>query len=297
VIEDRHGVGAFGAVLGDHVAGVVDDVGVVAGAADHGVGACAAVQRVGRGVAGERVVQRIAGGVDRRRAGERDVLDVRGQRVAHRGLDEVGAFADVLGRHVAGVVDDVGVVAGAADHRVGTRAAIQRVRRGVSGERVVQRVAGGIDRQHAGEREVLDVGSQCIGHRRLDEVGAFAGSLDDHVACVVDDVGVVAGAAGQHVGGAVADQHVVQRVPGAVDRRGAGQREVLDIRGQREGDRRLHAVGAFADVLGDRVAGVVDDVAVVAGTADHRVRTAPAVERVGSAVAGECVAQAHCRWH
>ena len=47
-------------VLGDHVAGIVDDVGVVAGAADQRVGAGAAVERVVAGAAGQDVGRSIA---------------------------------------------------------------------------------------------------------------------------------------------------------------------------------------------------------------------------------------------
>ncbi len=57
----RWGGGGGGGTLGDHVTDVVDDIGVVAGAADQGVGACAAVQRVVGGAAGDDVVQRVAG--------------------------------------------------------------------------------------------------------------------------------------------------------------------------------------------------------------------------------------------
>ena len=49
-------------------------------------------------------------------AGQGQVLDVGAERVGDRGLHGVGAGAASLGHHVAGVVDDVGVVAGAAGH-------------------------------------------------------------------------------------------------------------------------------------------------------------------------------------
>ena len=101
--------------LGHHVAGVVDHVGVVAGAADHGVGAGAAVERVVAAVAGEDVGERVAGAVDVGAAGQGQVLDVGAERVADRRLHRVGALVERFRHHVAGVVDDVGVVAGAAD--------------------------------------------------------------------------------------------------------------------------------------------------------------------------------------
>ena len=73
------------------------------------------------------LAERVAGAVDRRRAGQRQVLDVGAERVGDGALDRVGAFAGALGDHVAGVVDDVGVVAGAAAHRVGAGAAVEHV--------------------------------------------------------------------------------------------------------------------------------------------------------------------------
>ena len=55
-----------------------------------------------------------------------------GERRQHR----VGAFVGVLRHHVADIVDDVGVVAEAADHRVGADAAVEPVVAAVAGERV-----------------------------------------------------------------------------------------------------------------------------------------------------------------
>ena len=62
--------------FGDDVAGVVDDVGVVAGAAGHCVGAGAAVDQVVAGIADKRVVQRVAGAVDVAGSGQGQVLDI-----------------------------------------------------------------------------------------------------------------------------------------------------------------------------------------------------------------------------
>ena len=45
------------------------------------------------------------------RAGERQVLHVRTQRVADAALHRVGAFVQVLDHHVAGIVHHIGVVA------------------------------------------------------------------------------------------------------------------------------------------------------------------------------------------
>ena len=78
-------------------------------------------------------------------AGQRQVLDVGAERVADAALHGVGALPGSLGDHVAGRVDHIGVVAGAADHGVVAGAAVEHVVAGVAGERVGQRVAGGVD--------------------------------------------------------------------------------------------------------------------------------------------------------
>ena len=105
--------------LGHHVAGIVDDIGVVAEAAVHRVGAAAAVEAVGARIADEDVGEEIAGAVDVAAAGQGEVLDRGGEREADRALDPVGALAGELGDDVAGLVDDVDVVAVAAVHHVG----------------------------------------------------------------------------------------------------------------------------------------------------------------------------------
>src|SRR5262245_22797927 len=60
-----------------------------------------------------------------------------------------------------------------------------------------------------------------------------------------------------------------------------GEREILDIGAQREGGQGgLDQIDAAADVLGDDVAGVVDTVGVVAGSAGHCVGACAANQRV-----------------
>ena len=125
-------------VLRDLVAEIVDRVGVAAVAAGHVVGALLAVDLVGAGVAGELVDAAVAGEVEGAGAGERGVLDVgvEGAEVeADGGDDGVGAAAVV--DHVLDVVDDVGVVAGAAIHGVEAGAAVQAVVAGVADQAVV----------------------------------------------------------------------------------------------------------------------------------------------------------------
>ena len=80
-----------------------------------------AVEDVAAGIAGNDVGVAVAGAVDVGAAGQGQVLDIGAERVADRRLHRVGAGAHGGGfrHHVAGVVDDIGVVAVAAGQGVG----------------------------------------------------------------------------------------------------------------------------------------------------------------------------------
>ena len=286
-----HRVGAFAGGFRHRVARRIHHVNVVAGAADHGVAAGAAAEHVVAGVADEGVVERIAGGVDVAGAGERQVLDVGSQRVADAGLHRVGARAGRFRHRVAGRVHHVGIIAGAAAHGVVASPAVEHVVAGVADERVVERVAGGVDGRSAGQRQILHVGAERVTDARLYRVGAFTCSFRHGIACRIDDIGVIAGAAAEHVVGAVPDERVVEGVAGGVDGFGPGERQVLHVGAQGIADAGLHRVGAGIGCLGDRIAGRVDDIRVVAGTASHAVIAGAAVKHVVAAVPGERVVE------
>jgi hypothetical protein len=82
------------------------------------------------------------------------------------------------------------------------------------------------------------------------------------------------------VGGTVALQEVVEAVAEAVDGADAGQGEVFLIGAQRSADRTLDCVRPRAGIFDDDVAGVIDEVGVVAETAQQAVRSAASVEQV-----------------
>ena len=86
--------------------------------------ACIAVDYVAEGVAGE--VQSIG----RRPIDSRQRLDlalVLGQRPAHHRIDRVVPAIGILHDHVAGIADDIGVIATEAGHDVAAAAAIEQV--------------------------------------------------------------------------------------------------------------------------------------------------------------------------
>ena len=137
----------------DHrIAGVVDEIGVVAGPADHGVGTGAAVEEVVAAVAEDRVCRAVAEALQVGAALQDQGLDVRRQPVVDGGEDRVVALAGILDHLIAGIVDEIGVVAGAAAHGVGAGAAVEEVVAAVAEDRVRQAVA-----------EALQVGSRLAG--------------------------------------------------------------------------------------------------------------------------------------
>ena len=113
-----YGVGALAQVLDHRIGGAVEHVGIVTGAAGENVGA---------GVAGENVVELVAGAVDVGAAGQGQVLDVLAEGIVDGRLHLVRAFVRVLRYRVGNVIDDVGVVAGAAVHGIAAGAAVQGV--------------------------------------------------------------------------------------------------------------------------------------------------------------------------
>src|SRR5262249_44270504 len=146
----------------DHdVEDVVHDIGVVTEATAHDVRASSAVQRVVTGISLQRIVaagavehvvpgvadddvgQLVAVAVDVTHPRQGEVVDIGTQRIAiDRGLDLVGAAAGAFGNYISRDVDDIDIIAAAADQNVGTGAAIQHVVSGTTGDGVGERVAG-----------------------------------------------------------------------------------------------------------------------------------------------------------
>ena len=122
-------VGPLAGRLDDRVAGIVDRVIVIAQAADHGVGARRAVERVVAAAGGNDVAQGIARqGLGGAEPGE--ILDIyEGGEAVNRaiGPDLVGALAGILVDHVARGIDEINVVADPAGHDVVASAAVEAV--------------------------------------------------------------------------------------------------------------------------------------------------------------------------
>ncbi|CAH0312628.1 hypothetical protein SRABI130_05149 [Pseudomonas sp. Bi130] len=227
---------AFVGELSDRVGGVVDDVGVVAAAAAEGVGAGAAIQPVIAGpalqgvvvgVAEQGVVQVVADHGKGAEAGDGDIFDVQqvaltevdgaaGQGRGVGNVQQVMALVDgfLQQRQFTGLVEDIGVVTGAAAHGVQAGLAVEDVVAAVAGQHVVQGIADAVEVVAASQGEVFQVGTQGPVDRGAHgvDIPQRGAGLNDHILEVVDDVGVAAAVVDHDVGAKASVQGVVAEV-------------------------------------------------------------------------------------
>ena len=169
---------ALAGVLVDGVAGIVDEIGVVAGAAAHEVGAGAAVDEVVAGIAEDRVREAIAEALQVGAALQDQIFHVGGEREVDGREHRVVALAGALDHGVTGIVDKIGVVARAASHDVGADAAVDEIVAGVAEDGVGQVVAEALQVGIALQDQVFHVCEQRKVRRREHRVVALATVLD-----------------------------------------------------------------------------------------------------------------------
>ncbi len=209
VDRGKHRIGAFAGILEHEVAGIVDEVGIVAEAADHRIGAGAAIEQVVAAVPEQRVRRSIAEALQVGSALQHQGLHIRRQRVVDRGEDCVSALAGALDHGIDAIVDEIGIVAGPADHDVGAGSAVEQIVAGIAEQRVGQSVAEALQVGSALQHQGLDVRRQLQMGSRKDDIVAFIGVLDHRIAATVDDVEVVASAAEVGVVAGAANERVI----------------------------------------------------------------------------------------
>ncbi len=299
-----HFIGAFVGILDHGIAGIVDDINIVAGAALQRIGPGLTVQFVIAAIADDDVIGGIARAVDIGAAGQGQILELGDKRMRYRAQHRIGAFARVLDDEESGGVEDIGVVAFAACQLVAAAGAIERIIAVIADDRIVAGIAGTVDIGAAGQGQILDIGAQGIGRRRCDDIKALAGIFDDDVLGAVDDIGIVAFLALQRVVAAgaiqgviavVADNDVIEIVACAIDieSRGHIQRQILDIGSQRitEGESGFNQnrIDAFIGVLHHTVELAIDDIGIVASAALQRIAEGAAIQHVIAAIADDGV--------
>ena len=114
-------------ILKYRIGKVVDKVGVVAGPADHEVGACVAVENIVSAVAVEGVAEAVAVALQVGTALQDQVFHVGRQPEMRRRIDRVGALAGILKYRVGKMVNEISIVAVAARHLVRAGAAVEGV--------------------------------------------------------------------------------------------------------------------------------------------------------------------------
>ncbi len=270
-------------------------------AGDQSVVARSAVQGVQAHVADQHVGVLVGGAHQVARARQHQVVHGRRQRVADGRLDRVRhRLAAVVGiaDHVARAVDDEKIGALPAQELRRARAGGQRVVAGVGADGVSIGIARGRDARQAREREHAHRRLHRVAHRRDDRVEPCRRQVLDHVRGAVDleDIRARAadqcrgvGAGDQRVGAAariervvtgVADDDVVAGNRGAHEAGRAGEQQRVDIRGQREIDRRRNSVDAVRTGQADDVQGTVDHEQVIARTRHQRRSPRAGHERV-----------------
>ena len=197
---------------------LINDVGVVACATDHGIQPALAVEYVVAFVAGQDVVLAVTDCVDIAAARQFEIFQVRAQCPAHRGPYSVDLTCYGAGFEddIIEVVDDIGIVTCSTDQGVSTAVTVENVIAGVTGDHVVRVVAVAIDVGVGLKREVLHVfiAIQAVAGRGKDRID-FARRCScfvDPVIPVVDVVGIVTGTAIHPVHTRAAIEDVVQAV-------------------------------------------------------------------------------------
>src|SRR5262245_63989808 len=114
---------------------------IIARAAGQLVDATAAVEQVGAAIAVELVVEAVAVALQVGGALQHQRFYVRRQRKMGSRKSRVVALASALEHGVAGIVDEIGVVADPAQHGVSATAAIEQIAAGIAVELVVEAVA------------------------------------------------------------------------------------------------------------------------------------------------------------
>ena len=100
---------------------------IAAAPAGQGVISSAAVDHVIGRIPDDGVIRRITRSVYGVHTGQRKVFDVVAKRIVDGAFDRVRPFAILFNHLVAGVINDIGVIAGAACQHIIVRAAVQSV--------------------------------------------------------------------------------------------------------------------------------------------------------------------------
>ena len=155
-------VRAFIGVLEHQIAGIIDKIGIVAGTPKHGVGAARTVEQVVPDVAVKGIRLVVAVTLEIAAALQHQGLDVRGQPVVAEREHRVVALVGNFEAGVARIVDEIGVVAGAAHHQVDAARCVDEIVTGIAIDHVGLVVAVGLQIGIALQDQVFDIRRQPV---------------------------------------------------------------------------------------------------------------------------------------
>ena len=207
-------------------------------------------------------------------------------------------FSEATYQAIASVTTREGIVPLPAVERVVACSRADAVGGGVAGYRVGQIIACAIHGCRAGERQVFDIRTEDVGNGSLHDIGARVQDFTDNISRIVHGVCVITRSATHRVGSScaidligasIAGEDVCHRVACGIDGRGPGEFEVFEIGCKCQRDRAANCIGAFVRVFRENIRRSIDDIEVVASTADQRIYAGSAVERVVAAETREAV--------
>ncbi len=114
--------------------------------------------------------------------------------MGHARLNHIGSAPNAFGHHVASIIDHVGIVAGAPDHRVGADAAIKHVVRVVAGQPVGQCIPGAPNRAPR-QYQILHILREGGVDARINLIGPTVCRFDDEISGRVDQEDIITVAA------------------------------------------------------------------------------------------------------
>ena len=189
-----HRIDALVCLLRHDIPSLVHHIGIVARAAEHRICPRAAGQHVGRAVAREGVSQTVPRPIDRSDPSEGQVFNIRPQCEIHGAQHQIDALVCLLRHDIPGLVHHIGIVARAAEHRIGPHAPGQHVGCAVAREAVIQTVASPVDRPRPGEQQVFNIRPQRETHVAYHQIGPLR-CVFHHGVARAHHIGIIAIAA------------------------------------------------------------------------------------------------------
>ena len=132
--------------------------------------------------------------------------------------------------------------------------------------------------------------TRCLGHNirsTVDVIGVVPCTTNQGIVARTAIQNIVPGITGQGVVGGITGQAVVACIAGTIDSCRAGQRQMLQIRRKRIGNRGIDRIHAFPGILDDGVRGIIDVIRIIPRTTDHAVGPGTAIDDIIACATGQ----------